>query len=133
MPLLTDLVRELMWTVVILGVLAAEIVLTLWDFVVESMVRKPLGDVYPGERVTHAVMGILYGGMLVFLLSTLHDWWLLPTELSSTDLTLPALLKWSLVFMGIGVFLSGIRDLYAAFEFPSGGWPWDSQHSAGPR
>jgi hypothetical protein len=26
-----------------------------------------LGDVYAGERVTHAVMGILYGGMLAFL------------------------------------------------------------------
>src|SRR5262245_4643076 len=38
--------------------------LTLTDFVVEIRVRKPLRDVYGGERVTHAVMGILYGAMV---------------------------------------------------------------------
>jgi hypothetical protein len=116
------------WTVLILGVLAAEIVLTLWDFVVESIVRKPLGDVYPGERVTHAVMGILYGAMLVFLISTLLAWWRLPTEMASSGQFVPPLLKVSLVVMGIGVFLSGVRDLYAAFELPSGSWPWGSQY-----
>ena len=52
---------------VLVAVLGAEIVLTLWDFVVEVGVRKPFGDVYAGERVTHAVMGILYGGMLANL------------------------------------------------------------------
>ena len=33
----------------------AEIVLTLWDFVVEDWVRKSLGGLYPGE---HAALGI---------------------------------------------------------------------------
>ena len=33
--------------------------------------RKDLGDVYAGERVTHAIMGILYGGMLACLVPTL--------------------------------------------------------------
>src|SRR5262245_3000897 len=56
------------WAAVLVIILAAEIIFTLWDFVVEVAVRKPLGDVYAGERVTHAVMGILYGAMLVFLL-----------------------------------------------------------------
>jgi hypothetical protein len=26
--------------------------------------------------------------------------------------------------MGIGVVLSGLRDLYAALELPGGAWPW---------
>src|SRR5262245_14339132 len=40
------------WTAVLAAVLVAEIVLTLWDFIVEIAVRKPFGDVYAGERVT---------------------------------------------------------------------------------
>lgn len=46
-------------TIVLLGVIVAEIILTLWDFVVEITVRRDLGDVQAGERVTHAVMGIM--------------------------------------------------------------------------
>src|SRR5258708_8317995 len=44
------------WTIVLLVVIAAEIILTLWDFVVEIAVLKDLGDVYPGAPVTHDVM-----------------------------------------------------------------------------
>jgi hypothetical protein len=29
-----------------------------------------------------------------------------------------------LMGMPVGVFASGGRDLYAAFEFPHAGWPW---------
>jgi hypothetical protein len=110
------------WAVLLVTVLALEIVFTLWDFVVEVTVRKPLGDVYAGERVTHAIMGILYGAMLVFLLSTLKEWWMLPTELADSDI--PILLKWSLIIMGIGVLLSGVRDTFAALELPGMSWPW---------
>jgi hypothetical protein len=60
-----------LWASVFVGILIGEIVLTMSDFVVESRVRKPLGDVYPGERVTHAVMGIVYGAMLASLLPVL--------------------------------------------------------------
>ena len=113
-----------LWVAALAGVLVTEIVLTLWDFVVESFVRKPLGDVYPGERVTHAIMGILYGGMLAYLLPTLRAWWRLPTALVFAPADVPALLRWALTAMAAGVFLSGMRDLYAASGAPRGGWPW---------
>jgi hypothetical protein len=29
--------------------------------------------------------------------------------------------------MAAGVFLSGIRDLYAACHLPKGGWPWRTE------
>ena len=48
------------------AMLVAEIGITLRDFVVEDTVRRPLGGVFAGERVTHAVMGILYGAALAF-------------------------------------------------------------------
>src|SRR5919109_1021776 len=40
-----------LWVLVLAAVLLTEIGLTLADFVVEIRVRKPLGDVYGGERV----------------------------------------------------------------------------------
>ena len=112
------------WVLVLVGVIVAEIVLTLTDFVVEIAVRKQLGDVYAGERVTHAVMGILYGAMVANLIPVMIQWWTRPTALVSESADIPALLQWGLVVMAGGVFFSGVRDLYAALELPHGSWPW---------
>lgn len=114
------------WVALLGIVFACEIILTLWDFIVEKRVRKELGDVYAGERVTHAVMGILYGAMLACLIPTLRQWSELPTGLSMTPAPVPESLRWLLSIMAGGVFLSGLRDLYAALELPEGGWPWAS-------
>jgi hypothetical protein len=111
------------WALVLAAVLLTEILLTLADFVVEIGVRKPLGDVYAGERVTHAVMGILYGAMVAYLLPVLWHWWSSQTALAPT-VGVPALLQWVLSVMAVGVFLSGVRDLYAALGLTHGGWPW---------
>jgi hypothetical protein len=112
------------WVWVLVSVLIAEILLTLRDFVVEAVVRKPLGDVYAGERVTHAVMGILYGAMIASLIPVLIAWSRLPAALVLAPPDVPDGLRWGLVIMAAGVFLSGLRDLYAALELPHGGWPW---------
>jgi hypothetical protein len=114
------------WVLVLASVFAAEIALTLTDFVVEIAVRKQLGDVYGGERVTHAVMGILYGAMIATLIPVLARWWTLPTALVVEWAGIPDVLRWGLFIMAAGVLLSGLRDLYAAFEFPGGSWPWSS-------
>jgi hypothetical protein len=99
-----------LWVLGLAAVLVAEIVFTMWDFVVEIAVRKPLGDVYAGERITHAIMGIVYGAMLAFLVAT--------------PLAELSWLHWALLAMAVGVFLSGARDLYAALGLPGGAWPW---------
>ena len=112
------------WTLVLVGVFAAEIVLTLTDFVVEIAVRKQLGDVYAGERVTHAIMAILYGAMIANLIPVLVEWSRRPTALVVEWADMPAAVQWSLFVMAAGVFLSGLRDLYAAFALPHGSWPW---------
>jgi hypothetical protein len=121
------------WAGVLAAVLAAEIMLTLWDFVTEIAVRRPLGDVYAGERVTHAIMGIAYGAMLAFQLPSLARWWSAPTELSISPPAIPGPLRWTLLTMAAGVTLSGLRDLYAALELPGGGWPWRGKDSTTPR
>jgi hypothetical protein len=112
------------WTTVLLGVIAAEIILTLWDFVIEIAVRRDLGDVYAGERVTHAVMGIMYGAMLASLVPTLSSWWGSRTGLFIEPATIPEWMRIIVSAMGVGVVGSGLRDLYAALGLPGGGWPW---------
>ena len=112
------------WVLVLIAVLVAEIVLTLTDFVVEITVRKPLGDVYAGERITHAVMGILYGAMIACLIPVMIGWWSLPSDLATVSPGIPGALRWGLLLMAVGVSVSGLRDLYAAYELPHGGWPW---------
>lgn len=117
------------WLWALVGVIVAEIVLTLWDFVVEVTVRKPLGDVYAGERVTHAIMGILYGAMIANLLPSMNDWRHFPAELYCAPIP-DAFLRWTLTIMAGGVLMSGLRDLYAAFELPGGSWPWKRRAEA---
>jgi hypothetical protein len=120
-----------LWAVVLAVVLLIEIILTLTDFVVERRVRKPLGDVYGGERITHAVMGIIYGAMLANLIPVLWRWLHLPTALAPAETAASEPLRWSLAVMAIGVFLSGARDLYAALGLPRGGWPWKAEKAEG--
>jgi hypothetical protein len=120
-----------LWAVVLAAILLAEIILTSADFVVERRVRKPLGDVYGGERVTHAVMGIIYGATLANLLPVLLRWLHLPTALAPTETAASEPLRSSLAVMAIGVFLSGARDLYAAHGLPHGGWPWKAEKAEG--
>jgi hypothetical protein len=117
------------WTAALLAVIAAEIVLTLWDFVVEIAVRKEFGDVYAGERVTHALMGVLYGAMLATLVPTLLTWWQRHTGLVFEAAPIPGWTRIALTAMGVGVLLSGFRDLYAALELPGGAWPWKTGHT----
>ncbi len=112
------------WVWVLAAVIVAEIILTLWDFIVEIAVRRDLGDVYAGERVTHAVMGILYGSMLACLLPILVTWGKIPSDLVFDPAPVPRWFRWGLTVMAAGVFLSGVRDLYAALQLPHGAWPW---------
>ena len=91
--------------------------------------RKPLGDVYAGERVTHAVMGILYGAMIASLVPVLIGWAGLPDGLVTTSYAAPDVLRWGLAVMAAGVLVSGLRDLYAALELPHGSWPWGSSRT----
>ncbi|HEX4001055.1 MAG TPA: hypothetical protein VHX36_00300 [Candidatus Acidoferrales bacterium] len=105
------------------ALLLIEIILTLWDFVVEDWIRKPLGGVYPGERVMHAIMGIVYGAALAFLVPAMHEWWLLPARLV---IVVPPSMRLGaiLTLMAAGVLLSGIRDWLASTGMRGGAWPW---------
>jgi hypothetical protein len=112
------------WVLLLVLVLVAEIVLTMVDFVVEITVRKTIGDVYAGERVTHAMMGILYGAMTANLIPVMWAWWSMPTMFAPASPPVAESLRLVLALMAAGVFASGVRDLYAATGLPHGGFPW---------
>jgi hypothetical protein len=112
------------WAGVLALLIAAEIGITLADFVVEDRVRQPLGGVFPGERCMHTVMAILYGAVLAHLVPLVLAWGRLPTELALAPAPVPEALRWTLNLMAAGVLGSGARDLYAALGLPGGGWPW---------
>jgi len=107
--------------------LIAEIVITLCDFVVEDRLRKPLGGVYPGERVTHGPMAILYGAILAFLSPTIFEWNKHATGFSAALYEVPDALRWAMAAMALGVLLSGIRDLCAAFDLTGACLPWKNK------
>jgi hypothetical protein len=118
------------YLILLVALLVIEVVLTLWDFVVEDWVRKPLGGVYPGERVMHGVIGIVYGAAVAYLVPVLCVWWSKPTRLAVTSPANSILLGWILTIMAVGVLLSGIRDLCAAAGLPGSAWPWAGTESA---
>jgi hypothetical protein len=115
------------WAYVLASLLAAEILITLRDFVVEDRVRQALGGVFAGERVTHTLMAIIYGAMLGNLLPALLGWRRETTALAPHTQAVPTELVWILTLMSLGVALSGLRDAYAALGLPGGGWPWRAE------
>lgn len=68
--------------------------MTLTDFVVKDAVRRTWGGVYPGERVMHAVMGLVYGAMLAYLLPVVVVWW------AALTLAPPGHGRWRLAIRG---------------------------------
>jgi len=89
------------------AILAAEILITLWDFVEEDL-RRPLPS---GERVMHTVMAIVYGAFLACLVPQLVRWSQQPTAFARSDY---GWISAALTVMALGVLGSGIRDLAAS-------------------
>lgn len=119
------------WTLVLAGLFFAEIVITLTDFVTEDRVRAELGGVFPGERITHAVMGIIYGAILAYLVPVLRMWWQEPTAFVQSVPSLPAPVRSVLISMAAGILLHGLRDLWAVLNLPGCSWPYREEARAG--
>lgn len=112
------------YVVALVGLFIIEIVLTLWDFVVEDWIRRPLGGLYAGERIMHGIMGIVYGAMLADMVPTLRSWWSESTKLIVSSPPIGTTLRWVMILMAVGVFLSGVRDFCASVGVRHSGWPW---------
>ncbi|RRD58255.1 TIGR01777 family protein [Comamonadaceae bacterium OH2545_COT-014] len=95
------------WAWVLLAVFGVEIVLTLWDFVVEDRTRLLPAT----ERITHTVLAINAGAFIALLALTARGWAAQPTALAWQP---HGLLSAWLALCGVGVGLSALRDGWAA-------------------
>jgi hypothetical protein len=85
-----------------------EILLTLWDFVVEDRTRR----LSALERSVHTILAMNGGAYVVLLLLVMFQEWLaLPAQLFFVD---RGLVSWVLSAYALGVFMSGLRDGYAS-------------------
>lgn len=95
------------WALVLLLVFAVEIVLTLWDFVVEDRSRLLPAT----ERVTHTVLAMNGGAFIALLALNTPQWLAMPSALVRQP---QGALGVFLALCGVGVGLSGVRDAFAA-------------------
>lgn len=92
---------------------AVEIGLTLWDFLVEDRTRL----LPASERLTHTVLAMNGGAFVALLTITALDWYRLPSALAWHP---HGALGGFLVFCGVGVTVSGVRDAMAAWRLGRG-------------
>lgn len=91
------------WALLVPAVLAAEIAITLADFVVEDRTRH-----LPAfERVLHTILAITMGMLLTALVSVLTNWWSQPTEIVPIS---HGIYSWLFTLFAAGVLAWSIRN-----------------------
>lgn len=98
-----------LWTVLLILIIGVEIVLTLWDFVIEDKTRL----LPASERVIHTILAINGGAFIALLALDFPEWLGQATDLQLNE---QGALSVFLILCGVGVGLSGIRDGFAAFR-----------------
>ena len=95
------------FAMIVIAVLAAEIVITLMDFVEEDVSRR----LPASERINHTLLAINYGAILVLLLPILIDWAGQPIGIKPAY---QGLLSIAAAVSAVGVGLFGFRDFAAS-------------------
>ena len=98
------------------ALLAAELVITLADFLEEDRRRR----LPPFERVLHTVLAVSYGVFLATLAPHLHAWARLPTRLAWTP---HGALSWAFTACGAGLFAWSVRNALAVRRLGRGASP----------
>ncbi len=97
------------------GLLAVEVAVTLWDFLVEDRTRC-----LPRlERVLHTLLALNYGAVLAYFAPVLVDWAGRPTGVTPADY---GWLSWLLTAYGAGVLAWGMRDAAAVLRLSVPDW-----------
>lgn len=96
------------WAILLVALFVAEILITLWDFIVEDQTRL----LPASERALHTLLAINGGAFLSLLAVCISDWYLLPSALPANQLST---LHYLLIAAGVAVALSALRDAYAAY------------------
>jgi uncharacterized protein len=105
-----------LWAFALSGLLAAEVAITLKDFLVEDRTRR----LPPFERVLHTVLAIGYGAILAMLAPTLIGWAAAPTGFV---LASHGLLSWIMSLASVGVGAWSVRNWIAVVALGDDGSP----------
>jgi uncharacterized protein len=97
------------WAALVIVILAIEVAVTLMDFVEEDVSRR----LPASERITHTLLAINYGAILVLLLPLLFSWAAQDTSLA---LVSHGVLTALATIAAIGVTGFGARDVYTAWR-----------------
>lgn len=96
------------FSLILVAIVLIEVVLTLWDFVIEDASRL----LPTSERVLHTLLAINGGAAFVLLAIEIPDWFARPSGWCSVDY---GWRSWLLTLAATGVALSGLRDGFAAW------------------
>src|SRR5712691_7827294 len=94
-----------LWAMLVIAVLAAEVVVTLMDFVEEDVSRK----LPASERVTHTLLAINYGALLALVTPLLARWAALPSAFMPVYY---GVVTWLAPGAALGVIVFGLRDVH---------------------
>jgi uncharacterized protein len=97
------------WAVLVMAILAIEVAVTLADFVEEDASRK----LPASERITHTLLAMNYGAILVLLLPLLSGWAAQDTSLARVN---HGVLSALATVAAIGVVGFGVRDVHTAWR-----------------
>lgn len=100
------------WAMLLIAVLAAEVVITLMDFVEEDVSRK----LPASERVTHTLLALNYGAILALLVPVLVGWAGHATAIVPARYGFVSVLA---TFAAFGVMLFALRDVVASRRAPA--------------
>lgn len=120
---------EGLWACAFIGILAAEIIITLADFVEEDRSRR----LPPLERVLHTILALTYGANLALWAPELARSVHAPTGFSPVYY---GVWSWFVGLFALGVFAWGVRDLIAAVHLGMPEWqrhPMRAASAANPR
>jgi len=94
------------------AIIFTEVMITLWDFVEEDRTRK----LPKTERVTHAILTLNYGAILILFVPIIIEWSNEPTGFSAMN---HGFLSWVMAVYAIGIFIWGWRDLLRGISLRS--------------
>jgi hypothetical protein len=102
-----------LWYWALCALLAFDLGLSVWDFAIERRSRARLGGLPTGEYLLHVLMAILFGAFVALLLEATAPWPDLATAVVWQPAAVPEPLRWILLAMALGVFVSGAQDFAA--------------------
>ncbi len=97
------------WAWLFLFLIAVEIVITLWDFVIEDQTRK----LPKSERILHTILAINFGAIVAYLVPPALAWTERPSTFVAQD---HGIYSWVLTVYAMGVFVWALRNSAAALR-----------------